>query len=344
MEYSVTEIAVEICNRLGIDVKGQTAGNVMTNCIFHEDKNPSLSISLDEGLFHCFSCGESGTLRSLYYHQTGHGILKDLGINRTQIIEPIKFTPPDFEQLPETSFKYNKAFDTCDNYIAPMKYLIEKRGFTKSQISSFNIKWCQEGHTFDPLEPDNKKSWTYFNNRILIPIYEQNKLISIEGRDILGEDIHKKYWIDKGNKLETFHYKKVLYPKGSSVSTLYQWEKLNKNETLWIVEGLMDLFSLRTSKQFMNSTAYFGVNITARQIYLLKKFKDVVIIPDNDKAGKLTLKKLKQENFTCKVLFPPHQVKDVNEILQGKHPFIKTIDEAIKKKWLTKIVDIGDIQ
>src|SRR5262249_48994690 len=29
-------------------------------CPFHEDKTPSFSISEEKGLFHCFSCGESG--------------------------------------------------------------------------------------------------------------------------------------------------------------------------------------------------------------------------------------------------------------------------------------------
>ena len=29
-------------------------------CPFHPDRNPSLSLCLDRGLFHCFSCGASG--------------------------------------------------------------------------------------------------------------------------------------------------------------------------------------------------------------------------------------------------------------------------------------------
>lgn len=29
-------------------------------CSFHADKNPSLSVSEEKGLFHCFGCGESG--------------------------------------------------------------------------------------------------------------------------------------------------------------------------------------------------------------------------------------------------------------------------------------------
>jgi hypothetical protein len=36
------------------------AGWVNVHCCFHEDYQPSLSINLDFGGFHCFGCGEKG--------------------------------------------------------------------------------------------------------------------------------------------------------------------------------------------------------------------------------------------------------------------------------------------
>ena len=35
---------------------------IMVLCPFHDDNHPSLSISLEHGGFHCFTCGEHGTL------------------------------------------------------------------------------------------------------------------------------------------------------------------------------------------------------------------------------------------------------------------------------------------
>ena len=35
-------------------------GWVNVHCCFHEDHQPSLSINLDFGGFHCFGCGEKG--------------------------------------------------------------------------------------------------------------------------------------------------------------------------------------------------------------------------------------------------------------------------------------------
>ena len=40
--------------------------NAMVHCPLHDDRTPSLSIHLEEGVWHCFSCGESGSLKRLY--------------------------------------------------------------------------------------------------------------------------------------------------------------------------------------------------------------------------------------------------------------------------------------
>ena len=36
--------------------------NYVALCPFHPDKNPSLNISKEKGLFHCFGCGEGGNI------------------------------------------------------------------------------------------------------------------------------------------------------------------------------------------------------------------------------------------------------------------------------------------
>jgi len=43
-------------------LRGRRRGLVL--CIFHEDRRPSLSVDLDQGLFHCFGCGVGGGVRT----------------------------------------------------------------------------------------------------------------------------------------------------------------------------------------------------------------------------------------------------------------------------------------
>lgn len=48
----------EIAKRYGIEVKRN-----MCVCPFHHDKSPSMSLSDNKGMFHCFSCQESGGIK-----------------------------------------------------------------------------------------------------------------------------------------------------------------------------------------------------------------------------------------------------------------------------------------
>jgi CHC2-type zinc finger protein len=43
-------------------LRGRTRG--LVRCIFHEDRDASLSLDLERGLFHCFGCGAKGGYRA----------------------------------------------------------------------------------------------------------------------------------------------------------------------------------------------------------------------------------------------------------------------------------------
>ncbi len=47
----------EVAERYGIKVKNKKA-----KCPFHKDKNPSLSLSNEKNVFHCFGCGAKGDI------------------------------------------------------------------------------------------------------------------------------------------------------------------------------------------------------------------------------------------------------------------------------------------
>lgn len=50
----------EVAQRLGLSLR-----NGMQPCPFHDDKNPSLSVDFEKGVFHCFGCNKSGGVPSL---------------------------------------------------------------------------------------------------------------------------------------------------------------------------------------------------------------------------------------------------------------------------------------
>jgi DNA primase len=347
MIYSTAYISMEICRRLGIDTKGKTGGRVMTSHFDHGHKSPCLSIDLDQNMYHCFSCGEGGTLRSLYYEKTGHGILRDLGLSKDDVyFEPYEDPdPPNFDDPPDSNFEFTGKTVPAES-CRQGKTFLDKRGFTREISKRYSMKFVISGITRSKDDPEDKEYHINFKNRVIIPIYERGHLISLEGRDPFGEAEWRRRITEIGKDPDTMSYKKVLYPKLSSVNSLYGLASLDRTKRLYIVEGLLDMISLRTDDEFKNSTAFFGAGITQRQLYLFNQFPEVVIVADRDVAGYGTIRKLVNDPFVGKklrVLFPPSGCKDVNDILQGKNPNVRTVTEAIEKNWLSKIQDGADV-
>lgn len=62
MRYALTEALSEL---FGVDIK-ERGVNALLLCPFHEERSPSFSIHLEEGVWHCFGCGKKGGLQRLY--------------------------------------------------------------------------------------------------------------------------------------------------------------------------------------------------------------------------------------------------------------------------------------
>lgn len=343
-----TQISTEILTRLGALQKETTKNQLMLKCLNpeHADKHASMSVNLEKGLCNCWACGYSGTLTSKYYEITGHSIYKDLGLKRSAFnfssVTKTETPAETFERLPSTDFSFEGNLTSITKSDAALAWA-KKRGFSSSFCDLNNIKFCKHFRTYQTSDPENKEEMSFFKECVVIPIYEKQKLISFEARDVLGKEAWVDYLKSRGyQQIDEKSYRKVLYPKHSSVNTLYQLDFLDMDEPLYIVEGLMDLFSLRTCSEFKNSTCIFHCNPTERQIYYLKKFKKIIYIVDNDVPGLTACKKL-MERMPGKVWYlrPPERknVKDINDILQGKDEHIKSVEDLIKMGWLKKVSD-----
>jgi len=338
------DVAIEVIKRLHFDLSraNLSKSSVMVPCINHIDKSPSCSVSLDKGGYHCFSCGAGGSLFSLYLEHTGRSIYEELGIsngNRDDFVlggRANNLQPINHELTPNSKIRYEGNDVLAWNHPASRDYLTG-RGITQEVSQEMQMRFSISGKVVDTLDSDTKENYVEYINRLVIPIREKGQNLSFEGRDILGKD---KFVA----KYEGETYKKVLYPKGSSTSTLFQLEKLSFTEPLYFVEGLMSLGALRTSKYFKNSTAVFGASISHRQVYLLNKFQEKIYLIDNDYAGWCSLlnlgKQLKQLNqaqvlgkadrdIGLSFIVSPEGSNDVGDIPQKLK---MTIDECYDKK------------
>lgn len=345
------EINEQIVLRLDIS-KSVKHNSIMGHCPFHTDKHPSFSVDLDRALCHCFSCGYNGKLRGLFREITGHSINKELGIkweaqDEATFVNPFKETvKEDLSATPDVHIALDGAFIPVDKDPDVCKYLM-KRCIPVSVAKSMHMSFATMARSFDIFEPNNKDQMVYFTKRLVIPIYERGKLLSCEGRDIYGKEYYYNMLRRKGMNPDEHEYKKCIYPRGASTSTLYDIDKLDSSRRLYFVEGIMDLAVLRTDSFFntKNSTAIFGASISERQRYFLKQF-DFTYIIDNDLAGFLSLRRLMESlkeapvKRDWKFVVPPFHdqgVKDVGDIPVKTG---KTIEQCRKAHWLDNSKDI----
>ena len=345
------EINEQIVLRLDIS-KSVKHNSIMGHCPFHTDKHPSFSVDLDRALCHCFSCGYNGKLRGLFREITGHSINKELGIkweaqDEATFVNPFKETiKEDLSATPDVHIALDGAFIPVDKDPDVCKYLMQ-RCIPVSVAKSMRMSFATMARSFDTFEPNNKDQMVYFTKRLVIPIYERGKLLSCEGRDIYGKEYYYNMLRRKGLDPDEHEYKKCIYPRGASTSTLYDIDKLDKSRRLYFVEGIMDLAVLRSDSFFntKNSTAVFGASISERQRYFLKQF-DFTYVIDNDLAGWLSLRRLMEAlkeapiKRDWKFVVPPFHdqgVKDVGDIPVKTG---KTIEQCRKAHWLDNSKDI----
>jgi DNA primase len=250
----------------------------------------------------------------------------------------------DFTSLPEVDLSFEGKLYPITITDAGKNWL-KQRGFIEKDLKAVRASYTQYGICKQRSDPTNKKEWVYVINRVIIPIYENHSILSYELRDIMGKTHYEAQLKKKNLSIDDYPYKKLLYPKHSSVNTLFDIDQLKVDEPLYIVEGLMDLISLRTHGAFKNSTCLFHCIPTERQYFLLEKFQNIIYIVNNDLPGLMGCKKLMERNPNTSFLCPPETVNDVNDILQGKDKRFNSIKNLVEDwNWLSMIKkSISDI-
>ena len=328
-----------------------TRSSFMCYCPYHETQKPHCSVDLEQGLYHCFSCNAGGTLRSLFREFKGCSINKELGIpwegksaDDEEFISPWQLQKDkiNYDALPEVHIALTGSFVPAEISGIAKRYLAGRK-IPLNVAQAMKMQFATMAHSYNTDDPRDQKQWVYFTERLCIPIYEEGKLLSCEGRDVYGEKAFNLKMKQLGK--EDAVYKKCIYPKGASTSTLYQYDKLDKNKTIYFAEGLMDLAVLRSDPYFnqTNSTTIFGATISARQYYLLQKFDSFCYVIDNDLAGWMSLKRsvdeLSKNQFAYKkdwrfVIPPFHDefgVKDAGDIPVKAN---RTIQQCREAHWL----------
>lgn len=262
----------------------------------HEDKNPSLSLNLEKGVFNCFSCGFKGNTQQFF---------SSLGIDQVPTLQTklgfrIKKLKAKLEQI--RSEGEVRMPDPVIGVIHPFK------GISAKTLKEFGAFFTDSNNLSD---------------YVCIPIYQHKKLRFIEGRyKVLGSNTEMPKYLRK--------------PSGVSVANiLFPFDKIKDFSHIILVEGLFDVLNLH-DLGYTNSLCIFGTqNFNPTKAKLLDEYgcRKVTILMDGDSSGKQATQKIKnlleQRNIETVIVNLPSEIDpgDFNE--EAAEYFLGKINENL---------------
>lgn len=274
-------------------------------CPFHDDHDPSLSISTDKQIFKCFVCGTGGNVFTFVQKIENISFLEAVCKVAELIHYPLHMDTSQFQPKVDQN---QSLYDCVQSYIRFLTYELQsengesvKRYLSQRKINEDIIKRFEIGYA-----PESSRSVKYlkakgfneqiltdtglirthdldtyavFDNRLMIPIHDENgNPVGFTARR-LNEDKDVAKYI---NTSET-----KIYHKGHLIFNYHRAKEFaKKNKRCILVEGAMDVIAFEKA-DIHESIACLGTACTKEQITLLKRLNvPLVVCYDGDKAGK----------------------------------------------------------
>lgn len=325
--------------------------NYIGVCPFHSDKGPSMSVSNEKQLYHCFGCGAAGNvigfimrIRNLEYINA----IKFLADRANITIEESEYNPKKIkeQQLKEKIFQINIEaarfyFSNLYKNTNALDYFRKRNledktikkfglGYSSNSFDSLFKNLSSKGYSKDDLNKaglivnNDKGFYDRFRNRIMFPVFDiKGRVIGFGGR--VFDDSKPKYL----NSPET-----PVFIKGTNLYGLNYVIKAGLPENIIIVEGYMDCIALHQNG-ITNVCASLGTALTIDQAKLLRRYsKNIYICYDADAAGRAAtlrgLEILSSMDCNIKVISIP-KGKDPDEYVKnnGKEGFMKLVENAV---------------
>ena len=335
-----------ISSYINLTPKGK---NFFGVCPFHDDNNPSMSVSSDKQIYKCFSCGATGTVFKFIMDYENISFR-----DAVQIVAEKGGVHIDLHQVKKRKNNTN----LYDIYNLSLKYYInslntpkgkkakeylKNRNINEDIIREFQIGLSLSDRNtlanilIKKFKPEDlsksgligKSDYGYydlFRERIMFPLYDLNgKVVAYSGR-IYDKKDNSKYF----NTRET-----EIFKKGELLYNYHRAKDIarRKNQVI-IMEGFMDVIRAH-SVGIKNVVATMGTAVTSIQANLIKRMaKEIILCFDGDEAGAKATKSCAEElnkiGVTPKIIRLEENL-DPDEYIQkyGKEAFERKIENPI---------------
>jgi len=315
--------------------------NYLGLCPFHQDKNPSMSVSATKGIFKCFACGKAGnavTFLMEHEHLSYWEALRYLAkkyhieiVEKEETAEEIA-NRMRYESLLVVSeyaqkFYADVLWNSEVGKAIGLSYFRERKfsdetirkfglGYAASRPLTFSAAALKAGYKKEYLvasglcleREGSGELYDRFFDRVMFPIHSiSGRVIAFGGRTLKTDKSVAKYVNSPQSE---------IYDKSRSLYGIFQAKNsIAKADKCILVEGYADVISMHQAG-VTNVVASSGTSLTVEQIRLIKRFTDkVTIIYDGDAAGiKAALRGIDlvlEEGLSVKVvLLPPEDDPD----------------------------------
>ena len=337
--------------KAGRDLKGL--------CPFHQEKTPSLYVSPEKQLWHCYGCQKGGdhfTFIQDIEHVDFRGALRLLAEKTGVILEESPGAGRQRE-LKRTISKLNLLAAQYFHHIllenpAGQRALIqlESRGVTRASMTEFQLGFAPAGQRKDNLvrflrkhgatdaemqeaglaiKPDGGgELWDRFRQRIIIPIHDEHgELVAFGGR-VIDDSAQPKYL----NTSQT-----ALYDKGRTLFNLHRARKsIHELKHAVLMEGYFDAITAWQAG-VTNVVTTSGTALGEHQVRLLKReTQELLLAFDRDDAGlnatQRAIELATKSGIYIKVVRVP-QGKDPDDFLRANPDGWPSLREHALPEW-----------
>jgi DNA primase len=279
----------------GIDIESEVDSDFIVMCPWHNNyRTPAGEICKKYGNFYCFGCNHSANLIDFVSHVTNKTYFEAMRFIKSMetdsdildIVNKTLHKDPEFVPYDELLIRRLHS-QALDNPRA-MRYY-EGRRITKESMEKFLLGYSEK------------------QDMVTIPVTSPDgaMFIGFVARSVEGKEFRNT-------------------PKLPKSKTLFNVSRIRTFDTAYVVESSFD--AIRLDQNDIPAVATLGATVSNAQCDLLKKyFNNIVVIGDNDDAGRgMQAKILEKLGSRATLISIPDRFKDIGDMTDEDIQKLKT--------------------
>lgn len=319
--------------------------NFVGICPFHDDKNPSMNVSPERNMYHCFACKAGGD--AINFIQEYEKLNFPEAVEKLASMQNFTLEYTDeksnFKKIDKEALSIVKAYYQSLLYQnkAAINYLYS-RGFNDKLIAKFELGYAPNSQNTLNLLSNEKIDPKDAINLGIVKVGEGGNLYaSFIDRIIFTINNHAGKIVGFGGRTITNHPAKYVNSPQSSVfdksQIFYAYDKakdeIYKLKEIIITEGYMDTIMLHKAGH-KNAVAVLGTALTPKHLPLLRRSNaKITLCFDGDSAGInaafKSSKLLLQNDFDTNVVVIPKGADPADLVQAGN---LKELDKILSLK------------